>query len=380
MRPPVIDIAGGQAAAAVQGEGRSPRGGKRGRVRGWSAAAARRHTQHLQRVVPDALTGAGFAFTLTVRDCPGSPDEWEVMRRAFVARLERAGSLRLDWLTEHQPRRDAAGVSHPTPHLHGSVWLPDTGGEAAVMTAARITAMWLDVAAKFRPTWAAQHVVGIAGVSGWSRYLAKHGARGEAHYQRIGLPDGWESTGRMWGFRGTWPQAEAEISLTGRALYRVRRLMRQWAAADARAGLEKAAGYQARAVTAGAVSLAQHHGRLARRRLADARAAGVVRVDLGALVLGAADPRPRSRRGKRRRAAEIRRRIEKAPVEARDWLGVEVRGEMRRRSRFRGQSAWVPGGVMVRILRLVAAEMPGDVTLAGQWAENVEGAPITVPL
>jgi hypothetical protein len=69
------------------------------------------------------------------------------------------------------------------------------------------------------------------------KYLSKHAARGAKHYQRQGHPEGWEKTGRLWGYTGDWPTFEP-MELTGLnsvEFYRVRRILRAWARADARA-------------------------------------------------------------------------------------------------------------------------------------------------
>ncbi|WP_213058401.1 rolling circle replication-associated protein, partial [Escherichia coli] len=90
---------------------------KRGEVKGWSKSASRNNTKFLRSVhVPD-LTGAAVAFTLTIRDCPPSSEDWKILRENFIKRLRRAGMVRLHWLTEWQQR----GV----PHLHGIAYFPD---------------------------------------------------------------------------------------------------------------------------------------------------------------------------------------------------------------------------------------------------------------
>ena len=87
-----------------------------GRVKGWSKTASRNNTKFLRSVYVPDLSGAAVAFTLTIRDCPPTSDDWKILRETFIKRLRRAGMVRLHWLTEWQKR----GV----PHLHGIAYFP----------------------------------------------------------------------------------------------------------------------------------------------------------------------------------------------------------------------------------------------------------------
>lgn len=196
---------------------------KRGRVVGWSAAAVRRHTRWLYGVhVPD-LDGDGWALTLTLRVCPTSAEEWTDLRRAWVRKVrEDLGAVRWHWVVEWQRR----GV----PHIHAAVYLPPgvSGWEAV--------AAWLAVAERFEAGWGSQTAKPIDGPEGWLKYLSKHAARGVAHYQRQGMPEGWSSTGRLWGYGGRWPVLEpVEVGVDLAEFWRFRRLVRAWRVADARA-------------------------------------------------------------------------------------------------------------------------------------------------
>lgn len=201
----------------------------RGEVQGWSSGATRRNMLFLMSVVEADLTGAGCAFTLTLRDCPATADEWHKLRRAFEMRMVRAGMVRMHWVTEWQRR----GV----PHLHGVVWFPDCYDLAA------ITQAWTEVAARFGAGRRGQHVMPINDAIGWFQYLSKHAARGVKHYQRTAenIPLGWKSrTGRVWGKCGDWPVREAvRVSLQDQhgdgGFFAFRRLCRSWRLADARA-------------------------------------------------------------------------------------------------------------------------------------------------
>lgn len=96
--------------------------------------------------------------------------------------------------------------------------------------------VWLDLAAAYRPGDVGQAVVPISGPLGWLEYLSKHASRGVAHYQRQGTPQGWTATGRLWGKGGSWPVSEPVVAvISDTTMRRVRRLVRSYVIADARA-------------------------------------------------------------------------------------------------------------------------------------------------
>lgn len=200
----------------------------RGEVSGWSEGATRRNTAFLRSICEDRLTGAGVAFTLTLRECPPTSEVWHRLRRAWEMRMVRAGMIRLHWVTEWQRR----GV----PHLHGAIWWPDAYHLSPIIDA------WCAVAAAFGAAERGQHARKIDGAVGWFQYLSKHAARGVKHYQRSGdnIPDGWKGrTGRVWGKSGDWPVREAiRINLQDQhgdgGFFAFRRLVRSWRIADAR--------------------------------------------------------------------------------------------------------------------------------------------------
>jgi len=200
----------------------------RGEVTGWSVGATRRNTAFLMSIRDRELTGAGVAFTLTLRDCPASPDEWHRLRRAWLKRMERRGYLRLHWVTEWQRR----GV----PHLHGAIWFPDGYDFDAIRDA------WVAVASGHGAGHRGQFCRVIDGPVGWFQYLAKHASRGVQHYQRSAdsIPPAWQGkTGRVWGHTGDWPVDPAmRINLEGsdgdRGYFAFRRMVRSWRLADAR--------------------------------------------------------------------------------------------------------------------------------------------------
>lgn len=201
---------------------------KRGRIVGWSRDAVRRHVKWLYSVDADALTGSGWAATLTLRDCPVNSEAWVRVLRAFVKRIERSGALRLHWVVEWQRR----GV----PHLHTAIYWPEGIDQTAAVSI--VLGAWLDVAREYSPGWRSQDVNAIDGALGWLQYLSKHAARGVAHYQRQGKPEGWETTGRLWGHRGEWPTSDPmRFDVAGPTYHRFRRMVRSWRVADARAAL-----------------------------------------------------------------------------------------------------------------------------------------------
>ena len=132
--------------------------------------------------------------------------------------------VRLQWLTEWQRR----GV----PHLHGMVYLP--GGSGALSEA--VTGHWLEVAAPWGASAHGQSVKPVHGLPGWLQYQAKHSARGVRHYQRATVPEAWAAgTGRLWGTSGKWPVREALVDIDLRTYWRLRRRLRSWMLAQARA-------------------------------------------------------------------------------------------------------------------------------------------------
>lgn len=199
---------------------------KRGECKGWSASATRRNVAFLRSIPPESLTGQGEAFTLTLRECPASYEVWAEMRDQLLKRLIRAGAVRIHWVTEWQRR----GV----PHLHGCVWwdVPPSEYRGAAIW------HWMELAEAYGVSPKAQTCKPITDAIGWFQYCAKHAARGVKHYQRdsSNIPEGWQKTGRMWGYRGEWTIDEpTRLIVDDKTFYRLRRLARGWRIADARA-------------------------------------------------------------------------------------------------------------------------------------------------
>ena len=198
----------------------------RGIVKGWSRDAVRRQNKWLYSIDTDRLDQAGYAITLTVRDCPASADEWSALRRAFFMRLTRAGMLRVHWLTEWQRRK--------VPHLHAAIYFPAEMTEREVLRL--VVLAWLELAADFGSSLKGMDCKPISGAVGWLKYLSKHASRGVGHYQRNGHPPGWVKTGRLWGYGGLWPVVTPQRFTVpnGAASHRYRRLVRSWRVADAK--------------------------------------------------------------------------------------------------------------------------------------------------
>lgn len=206
-------------------------GGKRGTVRGWSSEAAARHRRWLWSVDTDALDDAsyGLALSLTLRECPASAADWSALRTAFLKRVARLGAARWHWVTEWQKR----GV----PHLHGAVFfdtLPDWAEGSPVALSRAVVTAWLEVAEPYGSLRGAQRVEAITDAAGWGKYCSKHSARSATHYQRVGMPAGWASSGRLWGHGGDWPLRQTDLVVDWSAFHQLRRLVRSWRLADAR--------------------------------------------------------------------------------------------------------------------------------------------------
>jgi len=165
---------------------------KRDVVQGWSSNATRRNIAFLRSINSETLHVSeegellfGAALTLTLRDCPPTHKEWEVLRNSFFKRLGRLGLVRFHWVTEWQKR----GV----PHLHGAFWFPSTGDKKGdLYLLSQVKDHWLSLTSDYRTGANGQHAVLINDAIGWFQYLAKHAARGLSHYQRSSdnIPEG----------------------------------------------------------------------------------------------------------------------------------------------------------------------------------------------
>jgi hypothetical protein len=197
---------------------------KRTTIQGWSRSAVRRHTKWLFSIPIESLKGYGQAVTLTLRDCPASAVDFHAMRRAYLMRLVRMGAVSVHWVIEWQRR----GV----PHIHAAIYFDRPLCHVEVF---QLKSHWTDVAEPYGALLGAQYVLPIEGPAGWLQYLSKHAGRGAAHYQRQGMPSGWEKSGRLWGHTGEWTVEEPmRFHVQDAAYFRYRRMVRAWRYADAR--------------------------------------------------------------------------------------------------------------------------------------------------
>lgn len=254
----------------VNGSVPSPRANrvlpKRQAITGWTDGAARRNRQFLQSIDPARLDGLPLALTLTLRDCPATPEEWQRKIDILLKWLRKRGMIRYHWVTEWQARG--------APHLHAMVFLDvdrvkhfyrdrfegracDSLGDDPEWNA-----RWVANFFKYElhqhwgcedrgrdengfrcvfeiASYDAQHVVGVTRIAGWCAYLAKHASRGVSHYQRQGgdLPPGWEKSGRLWAKGGDWPTSTEEVEIDHRTLDQLRRMLDRYLLADGRSKL-----------------------------------------------------------------------------------------------------------------------------------------------
>lgn len=196
-------------------------------IGGWSASSIRRNNDFLREVDYKQLPQYGIAFTGTVLDCPPTSDDWHRMLKAFWRRLKRMGCVLIHWVIEWQQR----GV----PHLHCSLFFDVLDWLAPI----KIRDHWLALTAKWNSKPLAQYMTPIHDSLGWAQYTAKHAQRGLFHYQRSpeNVPESWGGrTGRMWGKWGDWPTVDPlKFSIPDDAFYMLRRILRNWRIADARA-------------------------------------------------------------------------------------------------------------------------------------------------
>lgn len=204
--------------------------GKREAVSGWTDRSTRSNTRFLYSVDERLLSGHGFALSMTVRDCPPTADDWRVLRETFLKRLRRMGMVRGHWLTEWQRRG--------CPHMHAAIWFDAELAQRDPFAMHTIKQHWVDLASVYGAGLRGQHVALIEDSIGWFQYLSKHAVRGLKHYQRSSdsMPEGWTTSGRMWGHVGEWPLVDSlrlELDHAGFAAFR--RIVRGWRIADARA-------------------------------------------------------------------------------------------------------------------------------------------------
>ena len=209
FRPPAREVPPGQPT--------------RGKIVGWSAGMVRRQIVWLWSVRVDALGRDGWALTLTTGGTPDSAASWTAARKMFLKRMARAGVKQHHWVTEW--------TAKGRPHLHLSMFGGSMDDYRPTQLDTLALVHWLEVCDHFG--WdaipEAQHITPITGASGWLEYVSKHTSRGVMHYQRQGAPDGWESTGKLWGKGGAWPvEPPVQLELIDAQFYRYRRLLMRY--------------------------------------------------------------------------------------------------------------------------------------------------------
>lgn len=215
-------------------------------TKGWTVNVARRNEQRLQQIDFDAVDGVPAFVTLTMP----SQQMGEVSAAMFhgwlkswLRYMKRHGMRHYYWILEFQ----ASG----NPHLHLLVWLDHDWDALEQFKALR---SWVgilnksDVGARIQgQIWENIDVGGELVVDGETvpahpervlMYLAKHAARGVAHYQRQieNMPDDWKyRSGRVWGHdRGLPLREQMDVETDYPTFHRFRRLVRRWRLAEAR--------------------------------------------------------------------------------------------------------------------------------------------------
>ena len=187
-------------------------GGVRCDSKGWTSRSVSGLSHFTNSVVADALTGFGFAITLTFRDCPETAAAMHKIRRKFIKRLQRRGLLRLLWLCEFQRRK--------VPHFHMAAYFEtDKDALTGLPLNETIIRLWCECAAAYKVDASAQTCKNITDVGGWFGYLQKHIDRGLYHYQRQKetLPPEWrEKTGQVWHWVGDWKRKTNKMHFSGK--------------------------------------------------------------------------------------------------------------------------------------------------------------------
>lgn len=215
-------------------------------TKGWTSNVARRNEQRLQQVDFEAVDGVPAFVTLTM-PAQQMADVSAAMFHAWLKRwiqyMKRHGLLHYYWILEFQ----ATG----NPHLHLLVWLDHDWDALEQYKALRSWVNMLnksDVGARLQgQIWENIDVGGELVVDGERvpahpervlMYLAKHAARGVAHYQRQieNMPEDWQyRSGRVWGHdRGLPLRAQEDVETDYPTFHRFRRLVRRWRLAEAR--------------------------------------------------------------------------------------------------------------------------------------------------
>lgn len=252
---------------------------KRGDIRGLSRQAAARHVAFLQSVDEDKLTGFGYSPTFTMRNVPESLKRWTYLRgRLWRYFRDRGDVLRLTWTVE-DAQVDRGGV----PHMHLAVYFDH---QLSALELWQIKEAWCRIAKTEGALHAGQHIGRIRPGHGWSKYCAKHSARTQRHYQRVGARAEWGGkSGRVWGRSGDWPTRIDRFLLNPAALVELRRVVRSFLVADAKTSACRLAAARGAASPAGAPACSWCGRRLVHRCGGVVAARGLLRAGVDAPVL-----------------------------------------------------------------------------------------------
>ena len=215
-------------------------------TKGWTVNVARRNEQRLQQVDFNAIEGVPAFVTLTMPSgqmSEVSAAEFHGWLKRWLQFMKRHGLRHYYWILEFQ----ASG----NPHLHVLAWLDRDWDALEQFKALRSWVGILNksgVGARLQgQIWERIDVGGEITVDGETvpahpervlMYLAKHAARGVAHYQRqiANMPEDWQyRSGRVWGHdRGLPLRAQQDFETDYSTFWTFRRLVRRWRLAEAR--------------------------------------------------------------------------------------------------------------------------------------------------
>lgn len=216
-------------------------------TKGWTVNVARRNEQRLQQIDFDAVDGVPAFVTLTMpaqQMADVSASMFHGWLKRWLQYMKRHGMTHYYWILEFQ----ATG----NPHLHVLVWLDHMPDALETYKALRSWVRMLDksgVGARQQgQIWESIDVGGELVVDGERvpahpervlMYLAKHAARGVAHYQRqiANMPEDWQyRSGRVWGHDRSLPLREQEdVETDYPTFWTFRRLVRRWRVSEAQA-------------------------------------------------------------------------------------------------------------------------------------------------
>lgn len=214
-------------------------------TKGWTPNVARRNEQRLQQIDFDAIDGIPAFVTLTMPSGQigeVSAADFHSWLKSWLRYMKRHGMSHYYWILEFQ----ASG----NPHLHVLAWFDHDWDALEQYHALR---SWVGILNKSGVGARLQgqiceniDVGGELVVDGdvvpahperVLMYLAKHAARGVAHYQRqiANMPEDWQyRSGRVWGHdRGLPLREQLDVETDYPTFWRYRRLVRRWRCSEA---------------------------------------------------------------------------------------------------------------------------------------------------